>query len=59
MSRAYSCDECGETVDGDPIELAYWVEDDGDDIWNDWHLCSWSCVAAFGMVQAVEHMGEG
>lgn len=59
MSHKYDCDQCGERIAADPIELAYWVDDDDDDEqlrWNEWHLCSWGCVAAFGVNQSVENM---
>lgn len=59
MSVRHDCDECGERIGGDPIELAFWVDVDDEDeaVWNEWHLCSWGCVSAFGMTQAVEGMG--
>lgn len=53
MSRTHRCDEC-DNVTEDPIEVSYWVDDDGDDTWNEWHLCSWSCLASFGMTQHLD-----
>lgn len=57
MSHHYDCDECGELIVGDPINLAYWrLDEDGDPEWADWHICSWACGAEFCINQAVETM---
>ena len=56
MSRTFTCDHC-QTGTAEPIELGYWVQattdDEDDDVWEEMHMCSWPCLAAFALDQAM------
>jgi hypothetical protein len=64
MSRAYTCDapDCGEIIEGSPVEVTYQIADDPDDdddpCYTEAHFCSFVCLAAFATGVALDFPTE-
>ena len=58
MSRSYVCDgpDCGIVMDPVPVSVDYLIEDeDGDELMQEVHFCSWMCVAAWSTAVCLDY----
>ena len=62
MSRVYVCDHCEGHMD-DPtfevMELTDEVDEDGDAVYGEWHLCTVQCLSTWAMSRALDSPKAG